>query len=69
MYARVLCHVTLTLLYGVIRGKPPQFFDGHATAFTGLRFHLDTETFGFYLSLRCIGTFGHRNPVLAAFTR
>jgi hypothetical protein len=21
------------------------------------------------LSLRCIGTFGHRNPVLAAFTR
>jgi hypothetical protein len=23
----------------------------------------------FCLSLRCIGTFGHRNPVLAAFTR
>jgi hypothetical protein len=23
----------------------------------------------FNLSLRCIGTFGHRNPVFAAFTR
>lgn len=55
MYARVLCHVTLTLLYGVICGKPPQFFDSHATAFTGLRFHLDTETFGFYQPLKMQG--------------
>jgi len=26
----------------------PEFFDGNAQAFTGLRFHLDTETFAFY---------------------
>jgi hypothetical protein len=45
----------MTSLYGVIRGKPPQFFDGSATAFTGLRFHLDTETFGFYQPLKMQG--------------
>lgn len=38
----------ITSLYGVIRGKPPQFFDGNPWAFTGLRFHLETETFAFY---------------------
>lgn len=38
----------ITSLYGVIRGKPPAFFEGNATAFTGLYFHLDTETFAFY---------------------
>jgi hypothetical protein len=38
----------ITSLYGVVRGKPPAFFDGNAAAFTGLRFHLDTETFAFY---------------------
>ena len=38
----------MTSLYGVLRGKPPKFFDGNARAFTGLRFHLDTETFAFY---------------------
>lgn len=38
----------MTSLYGVVRGKPPRFFDGNAQAFTGLRFHLDTETFAFY---------------------
>ena len=38
----------MTSLYGVVRGKPPKFFDGNAQAFTGLRFHLDTETFEFY---------------------
>ena len=35
-------------LYGVVRGKPPKFFDGNPKAFTGLRFHLDTESFEFY---------------------
>ena len=34
----------MTSLYGVVRGKPPKFFDGNAQAFTGLRFHLDAET-------------------------
>jgi len=38
----------MTSLYGVVRGKPPKFFDGNAKAFTGLRFHLDAETFEFY---------------------
>lgn len=38
----------MTSLYGVIRGKPPLFFDGNVQAFTGLRFHLETEVFEFY---------------------
>lgn len=38
----------MTSLYGVVRGEPPKFFDGNETAFTGLRFHLETETFAFY---------------------
>lgn len=38
----------MTSLYGVVRGKAPKFFDGNPQAFTGLRFHLETETFGFY---------------------
>jgi len=42
----------MTSLYGVVRGKPPKFFDGNAQAFTGLRFHLETETFAFYQPLK-----------------
>ena len=38
----------MTSLYGVMRGKPPRFFDGHAKAFTGLYFNMDTEEFEFY---------------------
>ena len=38
----------MTSLYGVVRGKPPKFFDGNVQAFTGLRFHLEAETFAFY---------------------
>lgn len=38
----------MTSLYGVVRGKPPKFFDGNAMAFSGLRFHLEQETFAFY---------------------
>jgi len=38
----------MTSLYGVIRGKPPAFFDGNTDAFTGLRFNVETETFEFY---------------------
>lgn len=38
----------ITSLYGVVRGKPPRFFDGNAKAFTDLRFHLETEAFEFY---------------------
>ncbi|HIL72142.1 MAG TPA: DUF262 domain-containing protein, partial [Verrucomicrobia bacterium] len=38
----------MTSLYGVVRGRPPKFFDGHAQAFTSLRFHLETEAFAFF---------------------
>jgi len=42
----------ITSLYGVVRGKPPKFFDGNAQAFTSLRFNLDTETFEFYQPIK-----------------
>lgn len=42
----------MTSLYGIIRGRPPAFFDGDASAFTGLRFHLEGETFEFYLKTK-----------------
>jgi hypothetical protein len=42
----------VTSIYGVVRGKPPKFFDGNAKALTGLRFHLDTQTFEFYQPLK-----------------
>ena len=42
----------MTSLYGVVRGRPPKFFDGNANAFTGLRFNLETETFAFYQPIK-----------------
>lgn len=45
----------MTSLYGVVRGKPPKFFDGNAKAFTGLHFHLETEVFAFYQPLKMQG--------------
>jgi hypothetical protein len=45
----------VTSLYGIVRGKPPEFFDGNVAAFTGLRFHLDTETFAFYQPMKMQG--------------
>ena len=38
----------ITSLYGVARGQPPKFFDGNAKSFSGLRFHLENETFEFF---------------------
>ena len=38
----------LTTLYGIIRGQPPEFFEGKPETFTGLFFSLDDETFEFY---------------------
>lgn len=38
----------MTTVYGVVRGRPPKFFDGNPLTLTGLRFHLETETFEFY---------------------
>jgi hypothetical protein len=45
----------ITSLYGVVRGRAPKFFDGNPQAFTGLRFHLETETFAFYQPLKMQG--------------
>lgn len=42
----------ITSLYGVIRGKPPKFFDGNAKAFTDLRFNLETEEFEFFQPIK-----------------
>jgi len=38
----------ITSLYGVIRGRPPAFFEGDPSAFTGLRFNVEDESFEFY---------------------
>ena len=38
----------MTSIYGVVRGKAPDFFDGDPQVFTGLHFHLDREEFSFY---------------------
>lgn len=45
----------MTSLYGMVRGKPPKFFDGNAATFTGLRFNLESETFAFYQPLKMQG--------------
>jgi hypothetical protein len=42
----------ITSLYGIIRGKPPAFFDGSSKAFTGLRFHLEDEEFRFFSPIK-----------------
>ena len=38
----------MTSLYGVIRGKAPEFFDGNSKVFTGLHFNVENEIFSFY---------------------
>jgi uncharacterized protein with ParB-like and HNH nuclease domain len=42
----------ITSLYGILRGKPPKFFDGNSRSFTGLYFHLGDEIFEFYTSMK-----------------
>lgn len=42
----------ITTLYGIIRGRPPRFFDGDARAFTGLHFHLESDEFSFYQPIK-----------------
>lgn len=39
----------VTSLYGIIRGKPPNFFDGDIRTITGLHFNLVDETFEFFM--------------------
>ena len=38
----------ITSLYGIIRGKPPAFFQGNPDRFLNLYFNLDSEEFEFY---------------------
>jgi len=54
----------MTSLYGIIKGEPPAFFDGDASAFTGLYFHAETEEFSFYMASRMQG-----NPLWVDVTR
>jgi hypothetical protein len=42
----------ITTLYGIIKGKPPQFFEGNEQAFTNLYFHLEDQVFEFYGPLK-----------------
>lgn len=42
----------VTSLYGIVRGEAPPFFEGNANAFTGLRFHLEDESFEFYAPIK-----------------
>ena len=42
----------ITSLYGIIRGKPPMFFDGSDRAFTNLFFNLREQVFEFYAPLK-----------------
>src|SRR5690606_8044832 len=42
----------ITSLYGIVRGRPPRFFDGNAASFTNLRFNLADETFEFYAPVK-----------------
>ena len=42
----------MTTLYGVVRGRPPAFFDGNAQAFSNLMFHFEDQTFEFYQPIK-----------------
>ncbi len=42
----------ITTLYGIVRGRPPQFFDGNLGTLRGLHFHLESEEFSFYQPVR-----------------
>lgn len=42
----------ITTLYGIVRGKPPAFFDGNVQAFTGLHFNIEEEVFEFYAPVK-----------------
>src|SRR3954454_4291931 len=54
----------ITSLYGIIRGKPPKFFDGNAWAFTDLYFNLDEEAFEFHAPLKM-----KNNPMWVSVTQ
>lgn len=45
----------VTSMYGVVRGAPPPFFEGDKTAFTGLYFNVESESFEFYAPTKMAG--------------
>ncbi len=45
----------ITSLYGVVRGRPPSFFEGDPKAFTNLYFNVESEEFAFYSRTRMAG--------------
>lgn len=42
----------ITTLYGIIKGAPPEFFDGNENVFKNLYFNLEDESFEFYGPLK-----------------
>jgi hypothetical protein len=54
----------ITTLYGIVKGRPPRFFDGSSETFTGLHFHLEDEVFAFYAPLKM-----QDNPLWVNVTR
>ncbi|ASU82931.1 DUF262 domain-containing protein [Nocardiopsis gilva YIM 90087] len=42
----------ITSLYGVMRGRPPKFFEGNPSAFSGLYFNAEGEDFEFYMATK-----------------
>ena len=45
----------MTSIYGVLRGRPPAFFDGNPQAFSNLMFHIEREEFAFYQPIKMSG--------------
>lgn len=45
----------IATLYGIIRGKPPAFFDGRPEIILGLYFNLEDESFEFYAPMKMKG--------------
>lgn len=45
----------ITSLYGIMRGRAPDFFEGNEAAFTGLRFNVEHEVFEFYAPAKMKG--------------
>jgi len=45
----------VTSMYGIVRGKPPRLFEGDKSAFTGLHFNVETESFEFHAPTKMAG--------------
>lgn len=45
----------VTSLYGIVRGRPPSFFEGDSDAFAALRFNVETEAFQFHAPVKMKG--------------